>query len=258
MAKSLLVYNVLFCVLINFAIAAPPSTKKLVFNLCKKSDPNFDQCFKNSLQSVIPDLDKGYSKLRIPPLEPFQFPSLEIAEGKGSNKAVSIDLKMKDVKIHGISSIFIDSLKVDLDNYKLTAKVSFKKPIEIISQYTINGKILVLPIVGTGPCKIVLKEPRLELNDLTATPYEKHGKTFIKFPKINLKIVDIKYLTINFENLFNGDKQLGNNMNKVLNENWPVLLEELKSAFEEAIGAIIQDVLNKTLQTVPYADIAIQ
>lgn len=108
------------------------------------------------MQTAIPDLDKGYSKLRIPPIEPFQFPLLEVVEEKGTKRAVSINLKMRDVAIRGISSVLIEDLKVDLDKYKLNAKVSFKKPIELTSQYTINGKVLVLPIVGTGPGKIVL------------------------------------------------------------------------------------------------------
>jgi len=44
-------------------------------------------------------------------------------------------------------------------------------------------------------------------------------------------------------------------MNSILNENWEVLLEELKPAFEEAIGAISQDIINKVFQKTAYSDI---
>lgn len=110
------------------------------------------------MQEVIPDLGEGYPKLRIPAIEPFELPSLEIDHGKGANKAVSIDLKLKDVKIMGLTSAVIDSLKTDLDNYKLSGKIGFSKPLEITGQYTVNGKVLVLPITGNGPCTLVLSE----------------------------------------------------------------------------------------------------
>lgn len=131
---------------------------ELSFNICKKNDPNLDKCLKTSLQSVIPDLGEGYPKLRIPAIEPFELPSLEIDHGKGSSKAVSIDLKLKDVKIMGLTSTKLDSLKIDVDNHKLSGQVSFGKPLEITGQYTVNGKVLVLPITGNGPCKIVLRK----------------------------------------------------------------------------------------------------
>lgn len=131
---------------------------ELSFNICKKNDPNLDKCLKTSLQSVIPDLGEGYPKLRIPAIEPFELPSLEIDHGKGSSKAVSIDLKLKDVKIMGLTSTMLDSLKIDVDNHKLSGQISFGKPLEITGQYTVNGKVLVLPITGNGPCKIVLRK----------------------------------------------------------------------------------------------------
>lgn len=131
---------------------------ELSFNLCKKSDPNLDKCLKTSIQAVIPDLGEGYPKLRIPAIEPFELPSLEIDHGKGSSKAVSIDLKLKDVKIMGLTSAVIDSLKIDVDNYKLNGKIGFSKPLEITGQYTVNGKVLVLPITGNGACNLVLSK----------------------------------------------------------------------------------------------------
>ncbi|KAL5240746.1 hypothetical protein ACI65C_008157 [Semiaphis heraclei] len=255
MAKSLLIVSALVLAVVASVIAAPTPKKQISFNLCKKSDPNLDKCLKTSIQSVIPDLAEGYPKLRIPAIEPFELPSLEIEHGKGSSKAVSIDLKLKDVKIMGLTSTVIDSLKVDVDNFKTSGKISFTKPLEITGQYTVNGKVLVLPITGNGPCSIVLNEPVLELEEMSGTPFEKNGKTFVQIKKVNLKVASVKNLKVNLENLFNGNKQLGDSMNSILNQNWEVLLEELKPAFEEAIGAISQDIVNKVFQKTAYSDI---
>jgi hypothetical protein len=205
------------------------------FNLCKKNDPNLDKCLKTSLQAVIPELGEGVPRLRIPAIEPFELPSLEIDHGKGSSKSVSIDLKLKDVKINGLTSMIIDSLKIDVDNYKLNGKIGFSKPLEITGQYTVNGKVLILPITGNGACTLVLSEyikflrfvrshfssllltvsmfcvddPVLEVKEVTGTPFQKNGKTFVQIKKMDLRLASVKKLNVKLENLFNGNKQLG-------------------------------------------------
>lgn len=146
-------------------------------------------------------------------------------------------------------------------------------------------------------------DPVLELKEVSGTPNQKNGKTFVQIKKFELRLLSVKKLNVKLENLFNGNKQLGKiiydllekllffygtsksllqhysaykadlllspkssnfvviirftgeSMNNILNENWEVLLEELKPAFEEAIGAIAQDIINKVLQKTAYSDI---
>lgn len=52
-------------------------------------------------------------------------------------------------------------------------------------------------------------EPVLELKEVSGTPYEKNGKTFVQIKRFDLKLVSVKKLNIKLENLFNGNKQLG-------------------------------------------------
>jgi len=52
-------------------------------------------------------------------------------------------------------------------------------------------------------------EPVLELEEMSGTPFEKNGKTFVQIKKVNLKVASVKNLKVNLENLFNGNKQLG-------------------------------------------------
>lgn len=146
----------------------------------------------------------------------------------------------------GLTSAVIDALNVDVDNFKTSGKLSFTKPLQITGQYTVNGKVLVLPITGNGPCNIVLRtfltitiiifststficlnirkyyvplfftismfsvdEPVLELEEMSGTPFEKNGKTFVQIKKVNVKVANVKKLNVKLENLFNGNKQLG-------------------------------------------------
>lgn len=56
-------------------------------------------------------------------------------------------------------------------------------------------------------------------------------------------------MKLNFENLFNGNAQLGREMNKVINQNWQDVWSELRegitNGFETVLGSLITDVLHQ-------------
>lgn len=49
----------------------------------------------------------------------------------------------------------------------------------------------------------------LELKEVSGTPYQKNGKTFVQIKKMDVKLASVKKLNVKLENLFNGNKQLG-------------------------------------------------
>lgn len=73
--------------------------------------------------------------------------------------------------------------------------------------------------------------------------FVKNGKTYIKFVNSELDI-DPSLVTYNFENLFNGDGSLGNNVNQVLNENWNEVFTDVKSEYIEVVNKILINLMN--------------
>lgn len=57
----------------------------------------------------------------------------------------------------------------------------------------------------------------------------------------------------NFENLFNGDKALGDSMNAFLNENWKLLYDELLPDMQRALAVNFLEVVTKIFAKYPYA-----
>lgn len=62
-------------------------------------------------------------------------------------------------------------------------------------------------------------------------------------------------LYLKLENLFNGNKALGDNMNLFLNENWQIILDELKPAVRETLAQILSGVINAVFDKLPYNDL---
>jgi hypothetical protein len=77
----------------------------------------------------------------------------------------------------------------------------------------------------------------------------KRGKTFIKIisSKVNL---DPELISYNFENIFNGDKQLGDNINWVIKDNWKEVFDGVKDGYVEVINRIFLELFNNFFSTV--------
>jgi hypothetical protein len=72
---------------------------------------------------------------------------------------------------------------------------------------------------------------------------KKKGKTYIKFVKSEMKMTPEK-IHFRFDNLFNGDKTLGDNINQVLNDNWAVVYEDIEDSYTELVNRIWLSLLN--------------
>lgn len=80
----------------------------------------------------------------------------------------------------------------------------------------------------------------------------KNGKKYIQTDKFNLSFTTTR-LRLQFDNLFNGDKVLGDNMNSFLNENWQDILGELKPSISYAMEKILESIVNRIFAKVPYS-----
>lgn len=60
---------------------------------------------------------------------------------------------------------------------------------------------------------------------------------------------------MNMENLFNGDKLLGDTTNQFMDENWRDLFNEIQPAILKAIDIMSFDIVKPIFDKVPYAEL---
>lgn len=80
--------------------------------------------------------------------------------------------------------------------------------------------------------------------------FEKIDTNTCKFP--------IFRLYMDFENLFNGDKVLGDTTNQFLNENWQDILNELKPVLKDVVSGISQNIIKAVFDKFPYQNIFLE
>lgn len=110
-----------------------------------------------------------------------------------------------------------------------------------------------LPIQGQGKANLVFENADLIVKYKPRVIVKK-GKEYIQTEKFQLSF-DTTRLRINLENLFNGDKALGNNMNQFLNENWRDILNELKPSIVFAVEEILKGIVNRIFAKIPYESV---
>ncbi|RZF36621.1 hypothetical protein LSTR_LSTR007324 [Laodelphax striatellus] len=212
---------------------------------CHRNSPDFNTCMIKVLHDVRPILKKGVPKMRIQTLEPMFVPQILVKQGSGP---VSIDSTFTDQKIHGMTNYMINGIKIDLDNFKM--EVDFYLPwLYIEGGYSIKGQILVLPISGSGDSwsnyTTVTGKAVLTGHSESRNGEEYWGIDDLKFS------INVKKATIHMNNLFNGNKQLGDAMNNFMSQNFDAVFQELKPVIDEAIAIILKDIIKKLFAKFP-------
>ncbi|KPJ13402.1 Protein takeout [Papilio machaon] len=190
-------------------------------------------------------MTKGIPALSVPPLEPLLVSGMNIETGAGP---VVISQVYHNIQLHGLTDSRLTSYKADLKHYRLRTD-SITPKMDFIADYVMKGRILVLPIQGKGVANITMVNLVVK-HDLIGEPVIKDGETYMHIKDYKVKFIPERVI-LHFSNLFNGDKALGDNMNKFLNQNSDLVFNELKESYEKSLSSVFQDVTNKIFDKVP-------
>lgn len=234
------VHLLAFGALLAVAQAEIPS----YIHVCKRNDPKIEQCIINSVNDLRPILIKGIPDLDVPPLEPLSLPEIVVSKTAGF-RAVGTD-----VTVRGASNFVIKSLKADIKNLLYQFEILIPELV-FNANYDVNAKILNLNIKGKGP--IYANTTDVEGSVILKGHREPKGD-YVKFDSLDLKL-KMKNYNVRLENLFNGDKNLGEAMNVALNENKRELMHLLRPTAEKVVSNVFLDIANKVSSHFTYDEL---
>ncbi|KAJ3650898.1 hypothetical protein Zmor_016973 [Zophobas morio] len=228
-------YYIVFAFLATLSnCSIPPNFKR-----CFRKDPNFKKCYSEAAQFGTTQLTKAYEALGTPNLEPLHIPFLTVRDKGG---VFSVDQIFKNCNLSGLTNLKFDQIELDLEKKSLIADGVIPK-VEFKCQYELNGKVLLLPIKGEGDSNVTL----INFHANYRTSYEevvKNNKTYFKTVKSELDSSAQRWY-FQFDNLFNGIKELGDNINLVMNDNWKEIADELQPEYNEIVRQILKGIFAK-------------
>ncbi|XP_066156123.1 circadian clock-controlled protein daywake-like [Euwallacea fornicatus] len=215
--------------------------------ICSMKDPNFSACAVESARNALPKLIHGEPKLGLPPLRPLSVPQLTLL---GRN---NLKLAMTELKVSGLENLEFLDFRVDTASKVINIK-SFDRQIEILAHCNINGQIFFFPLRGAGPCKFTFIDGNYSSNLAYELEKRRDGK---KYLKINKKTSTFRYTLgkakFDLEKLFS-TQEIGEQISKLVNNNWKILNEEMRHSIEEALLRIVVDITRLFTKNIPSAD----
>ncbi|XP_046663477.1 protein takeout-like isoform X2 [Homalodisca vitripennis] len=200
------------------------------------------------VETVIRKLVHGDPKYRIPDMDPMKITELVVNQG---DQQIGLNLTIKDFGIYGLKEAKFTGSRMDLKKKHVEWDFLIPK-LMILGDYIASGKVLVLPISGNGKGNITL----LNVNATYKFDYKLEkvkGEDYLKITTKKL-VFDTSRLYVRMENLFNGEKVLGDAMHQFMDENWRDVVKELGPAIADAIGSIFTLILTNIASVVPFKD----
>ncbi|XP_054087752.1 protein takeout-like [Zeugodacus cucurbitae] len=213
---------------------------------CKYGDKT---CIMSTVEFLMREKSQGFASLNLVKTDPLRI--AEIVMKQGAESPVNIDLTFTNNDIYGFSGIKMTDLKGFGKDLVTKHELLFSAPVlSLVGDYSIKGRVLVLPITGTGASNITMLNSKIRIQFVGA-PVEKSEGVYMSVKSARLSVEPARMI-FNFGNLFNGDKQLGETMNTFLNENWKEIYEEVRATFTNVFSKIFISVIENVFSLYPY------
>ncbi|XP_026762157.2 circadian clock-controlled protein daywake-like [Galleria mellonella] len=235
----------LVSIVLHYTTAEYYKTKPDFIQTCLKSDPDFDECSRQSVQKLFHALGPGLPEIDVPPLDPMKIPKIRILQGDGP---VNVNAALDDVTVTGFGETEVLLSQVDSKTYDFYTRVRVPK-IRIEGTYDLKGKILLIPLVGRGRCWFEPKNMTIDIvSDVKL--YEKDDFVFFNVTSAHVKYT-IGGLTLRMNNLFDGINSLEDSTNAYLNANWRPVSESLRPILSKTIEDILLGFLQQLFHNLP-------
>lgn len=220
-------------------------------HVCQVRAPEqeYETCILNSINYLRPYLKMGVPEYNIPSLEPLKLKKLSLSLTK------SLRILLTDVSVEGASNFEINEVKIDLNNLLDNILVNVDLPnIVVDANYEVDGKVLLLPIRGSGPMHGNFTNSKGACTIRVERYFDENGVEKARIRDFNIKI-SVGKGTLRLENLFNGEQVLGDVINSAINNNFKSFLRELSPLIEVALSDTFQQIADTIVQQFSFAQL---
>ncbi|XP_017780964.1 PREDICTED: protein takeout-like [Nicrophorus vespilloides] len=232
--------GVLFLIFLSHATAVIPN----YIHVCEANDPEISKCIVKVINEIKPKLRGGIPELDVPAMEPLHLDAIRLRRGVQSN--------ITDLKVFGASSFQILELKAHIPSNTFTFKLKIPR-LEFGGKYELNMNLLFITLQGNGPIYGNFTDYAVDVF-MKGNKIMQNGEEYLKFDKMKLN-VRLGAAQLRLENLFNGDKFLGDATNAIVNDNIDIFINEIKPSLENALSEKLTDIANRITLRFTYKEL---
>ncbi|CAH1099571.1 unnamed protein product [Psylliodes chrysocephalus] len=242
------VYFAVFCLILVYRSASAAKELPKYLPNCHRYDKHLNSCLVEATEKVKPFLAKGIPELGLPAFEPFIIPEINLEQG---TSALNFKAKLKNTEIYGLTNYTFSKFDFDVPNLQFFCECTINN-LQLRGNYSVTGKILVAPIVGSGTFTASVENCNATVYQKVKVEKRKGGLNFI-VPTHTNSSINVSGPKANLQGLFDNNSDLSKITNKVINDNVNELFEDLKPVLEKVLSDILEDLLFKAIEgQIPY------
>ncbi|KAJ0183395.1 hypothetical protein K1T71_001371 [Dendrolimus kikuchii] len=231
--KALLSIVFVFC--FKEAAASNPLDE---ITACRKGDL---ECSTKTGKILMGVIVNGNEDLDIQRNDPIHQDSVEM-------DISTLKYKLRDVSTYGFTTCSVETAEITETFFNIDLLC---KNFTVFGQYEINGTLLSLPLRGKGDFRVFGLDYGLKWKMLLKQAAGKDGKTHLAIKNFTF-LADLKgTFEIYLGNLFDGQKELTDQFNKLMSENGKAAANEVQGPVFEANLKSFAKHLNKCFKYIP-------
>ncbi|XP_075975344.1 protein takeout-like [Anticarsia gemmatalis] len=209
---------------------------------CKEADL---VCLKSSAEKALPVLAAGVPELGIAKMDPMFMEQVKTSQA-------GLDMDFRNTNVTGLRHCKVLNLKRAGPKTYLDLKCS----VNMVGDYTLGGKLLIMPIEGKGKYGIKIRDIVVKIA-FQVGEKEVDGEKYwtVKSWKHTSEVE--KGVHFQFNHLFNGNKQLSDAVHEFANSNWRDIFQEVAPPIVKAIVAQILEEITKLFDKVPINQLVV-
>ncbi|XP_055607967.1 protein takeout-like [Uranotaenia lowii] len=212
--------------------------------VCRRENPNEDNCFKKMFEGTFPYIAKGIPEIGVQSFDPLRIESVQVSRGSG---ALTLSGGFKKLNIKGPSNTTVKRAHLDFKTNALSFDLEIPK-LKIDAAYNLKGNVLLLPLVGDGDVTMVLKDVKTTVTTKIGVRPLPEDAIFIEEMKVTFLVGGMR---IHLDNLFQGNQVLGASLNLFLNQNANEVISELRTDLEHGLADIFIGLWNELFNKLP-------
>ncbi|XP_014245485.1 putative beta-carotene-binding protein [Cimex lectularius] len=209
-------------------------------NICRRSDPEFDDCLRESIEKIKPHLANGIPELGLPGCDPVRLTEITSNQGKGES---TVQIQYRNVEISGPSQFALISVSSDVVNGIVRMKL-WIPDLSMKSDYSINEYMRPIHAIGRHQANFsdmdVLAELQCERNT-------KGGEDYLNVRNAAVDM-QIGHASVYFSD---DQRKLGEELNQLINEKWQGIAEEMRPVLEKTIAGLFLAYSNRLFSQYP-------
>ncbi|KAG6454231.1 circadian clock-controlled protein daywake [Manduca sexta] len=236
----------MFRIILAISLACVCTTNAAVAPFINKCAGEDSKCLKESTQAAIKIFAAGIPSLGVETLDPLKIKSVDAS-------SPNLKLLIKDITGTGLKDCIAKKVQRNKAQSKLFVRLLCTVDFE--GQYDMKGKLLVVPIEGMGKAHVVLRKIEItveaDLGEEVGADGVKHWT--IKGWKHEYALKD--KTTIELENLFGGNEELGRVARELLQSSSNEIVVEIGPPIVKHVASKIIDNVNKFFSFVPQSEL---